>query len=80
MLLVFQYVKAAPGDQLFSILIVAWLNLPQGRTGLETWEKKKMFLSRRVVKPQNRKNREVLGWHSWGIFKRRLDKHPSEMM
>lgn len=37
-LLVFQYVKAAPkeaGDQLFSILIVPWLNLPQGRTGLE---------------------------------------------
>lgn len=41
-LLVFQYVKAAPkeaGVQLFSILIVPWLNLPQGRTGLESWEK-----------------------------------------
>lgn len=36
------------GDQLFSTLTVAWLNLPQGRTGLDTQEK--VFLAVRVVK------------------------------
>ena len=66
------------GDQLFSILIVAWLNLPQGRTGLDTG--KKVFLALRLVK--HRRDETGKSWDSvpWTFLKSRSDKHPSELI
>lgn len=71
--MVFQNEKASSkkaGDQLFSILIVAWLNLPQGRRGLDTW--KKIFLAVRADMQENRQNREALGQHSLEIFRNKV--------